>query len=1032
MVRLILLCAAVFVFNNRPQAQPGVEHFGVSDGLPQGFVTCIAQDREGFIWLGSSLCGMSRFDGQRFKQFISDPYEPNSLSENYVNDIADVGEYLFVGTMWQGANLFHKKTNRFIHLPFSRKSVMPPADPLAAPVLLDFLPSPMPQLYGQDKDGSLWIFCFEHPESRFWLCRMLTPPGFWERLPLANQQEQADLLRQLRFECWAKGEKTIMGFFQDSRKPFQLEGDRLLTFDGKGWQATSLPDGLGGTLADVVTATNLPGGTHLWRTFNNKLWKSYNNGSSWELLGTTPLNKTPALVSEHFAWVCSTPQLDIYPVESLGKDWSNPLWSLPVQDPRWIHLLDKSGNFWYATGVEGVTKFSPHTARFQTRMTDGRFFHPFFIGRQGVLTYTKDGHGFGIEGEPAALATKISDLVNHRELGPAHFKTDAKGRIWAGGATKLTRVDSETGEVCSYAFEDRLTVPNQFFIDENGDAWLTLRGILWQVSANGETLKAFTFKDLGLDELPVYSLAKTADGSLWLALEKGLLRVQPEGATPAGNITYHFGRQRFSKTALAAQPARQALLFKPKTHLYQTEPANRNSLRNNFVASLLNDPGNPDLLWIGTKGGGLNRFNWKTGAFTHLTTAEGLPDNVIYAVLSGGDGRLWLSSNKGLIRYDPKTGDIKSFRKGDGLQDDEFNTLAYGKSADGRLWFGGVKGMNVFDPKAITDNPNKPSVFITGLKINDLQVEAGDETGVLTQAAEFTESITLPFAMNSLTLEFAALEFTAPTKNRYRYWLEGFEEENAHEGYEPSANYIGLPPGKYTFIVYGSNNDGIWSDEPARLRIRVLPPWYRTGWAYLFYAAVLAGLIYWAIRHHRLEKTAAAALHQLEINKVKLEEFAKLLLEKSRLQEELQSKEHSSRELFEPAEQQMDSLDLAEETAEDATESAAANGHREQRFDLAETGELHRMQILTKDDWTRFQSIFENAYPGYLRKLEKSLPNLTAAEIRLVLLTKIGLGRKEIASMLGISPESVKKTSQRLRKKLSQQGFALEELFQEQ
>lgn len=203
--------------------------------------------------------------------------------------------------------------------------------------------------------------------------------------------------------------------------------------------------------------------------------------------------------------------------------------------------------------------------------------------------------------------------------------------------------------------------------------------------------------------------------------------------------------------------------------------------------------------WIGTKGGGLNRLDTRSMQFTHLTTREGLPNDVIYGILSDDRNRLWMSSNKGLICYTPSTGAIKNYTKEDGLQDNEFNTWAYGKGPDGALLFGGVNGLTVFQPSQLLEDTLAPLTKITGLHLNDRDISWKDSTGILDLGIEYTSEITVPFSRNNLTLEFVALNFTSPDKNRFRYYLEGAENEWEHESSDHTASYLNLAPGNMFF-----------------------------------------------------------------------------------------------------------------------------------------------------------------------------------------------------------------------------------------
>ncbi|MEL6803949.1 MAG: histidine kinase dimerization/phospho-acceptor domain-containing protein, partial [Bacteroidota bacterium] len=298
--------------------------------------------------------------------------------------------------------------------------------------------------------------------------------------------------------------------------------------------------------------------------------------------------------------------------------------------------------------------------------------------------------------------------------------------------------------------------------------------------------------------------------------------------------------------------------------------------QNDICGSLLVDSEDQNILWIATKGRGLARLDSRTMEMEYLTTNDGLPNNVIYAVLNDEAGNLWLSSNKGIIAYTPETGRIRNFTAADGMQSDEFNTIAYGKAPDGTLFFGGINGLNAFRPEELTDNPIQPGVRITQLAINNEIIDSGDSTYLLGQAIEYTQEISLGYSQNNISLTFAALEFTAPSKNTFSYYLEGAEEAWTHTTIDNRASYLNLDPGKYTFRVKAANGDLVWGDQIAILHITIMPPWYRSTWAYLLYG-LLIGLGFWwflKLQRNRIQLKYSLESEQKEAERLKeLESF---------------------------------------------------------------------------------------------------------------------------------------------------------------
>ncbi len=296
------------------------------------------------------------------------------------------------------------------------------------------------------------------------------------------------------------------------------------------------------------------------------------------------------------------------------------------------------------------------------------------------------------------------------------------------------------------------------------------------------------------------------------------------------------------------------------------------------MSCFLDDPLAPDkYLWISTKGGGLNRLDKTTGNFFHLTSKDGLPDDVVYGILSDDAGNIWGSTNKGIFclsavkNKDSINFVFHNFTKANGLQDDEFNTGSFAKLPNGNLAFGGVKGINIFDPKEILVPGFMPNVFITDILINNQPIAPGDNTSVLQNTIEQSKEITLTHLQDILTLEFSSLDLTASAQNKYRYQLVGVDKDWVESGTRRTATYLHLPAGKYIFKVQGSNSQGIWSDKIAELQITVLPPWWRSWWAYLIYIVLLGFGIraYFKFSVNRAKLKSQLNFEQLEAKRVK-------------------------------------------------------------------------------------------------------------------------------------------------------------------
>ena len=262
-------------------------------------------------------------------------------------------------------------------------------------------------------------------------------------------------------------------------------------------------------------------------------------------------------------------------------------------------------------------------------------------------------------------------------------------------------------------------------------------------------------------------------------------------------------------------------------------------------------------LWIGTVKG-IYLLDSNRNVRQYFNEANGmLANQFVYGLLRDNDGNMWFSHNKGLSVYLVKEKKFRHYFKEDGLQSSEFNTNSYFKSEDGMLFFGGINGVNAFYPHDIQDNPVIPEVRITTIKLFDEPLK--------TKSAYWNiHELTLPYTDNSLSFEFAALEFTNPRKNEYAYMMEDLDKDWIKAGDKRFARYAAIPPGNYTFKVKASNNDGLWQENPTCISITIVPPYWQQWWfrilAILFFVFCIAGIIIWIQRQRHRKQIRAMEL----------------------------------------------------------------------------------------------------------------------------------------------------------------------------
>lgn len=281
------------------------------------------------------------------------------------------------------------------------------------------------------------------------------------------------------------------------------------------------------------------------------------------------------------------------------------------------------------------------------------------------------------------------------------------------------------------------------------------------------------------------------------------------------------------------------------------EHADRNSKNGNIPFDLTDicvDPVHPTRLWIGSMGGGLVLWDVDKGLQRIFTTADGLPNNTVYCIVADRSGKLWLSTNKGICRFDPGTYDVHSFEKLDGLPGNEFNRSHQFSFPDGRIAFGGVDGYVIFQPADFREREDSLplSIQITDIAVNNQPLSEEIMRG---QSLSSLTGFSLPYNKNSISISFAALQFNEPQKIKYRYRLKGVSSDWVEAGYNNTAHYTQLSPGDYQLEINATNLGGRWSSAVRTLRIRVLPPLWRTWWAYCIYGLLAVGCIAWYLRY---------------------------------------------------------------------------------------------------------------------------------------------------------------------------------------
>ncbi|RJP46583.1 MAG: GAF domain-containing protein, partial [Anaerolineaceae bacterium] len=448
---------------------------------------------------------------------------------------------------------------------------------------------------------------------------------------------------------------------------------------------------------------------------------------------------------------------------------------------------------------------------------------------------------------------------------PIFVETD--GIVWIGTlGTGLNRLNPVTGRFTHYRYDpnnpDGLSSDDVYSIlmDRNGYLWVGTSRALDRFDPRTGRFTHYRpaskeDSEISISALPVYVIYEDAAGALWFGTSDGLDQFEPLTETfihyrpnPTENTNQVIALAADSRGRLWIGTFSGGLYrFNQRSEgfiSYLNDPLDPKSLANNLVFSIYEDRrGN---LWFGT-GGGLDLYDSTTDTFTHITDKNGLPNNVIYGILEDDAGDLWLSTNNGLSRFDPVKNEFRNFVVSDGLQGNEFNLSAYAYSSSrGEMYFGGSNGFNAFRPLNIADSAYDPPIYLTSLSQEGKPIE-------LEEQIQYARNITLTWPQNQIEFEFAALDYSQPTRNKYAYMLENFDSGWNYIGMRRNGRYTNLPGGAYTLLLNSTNSDGVWSGSPLRIQVTVIPPFWQTTW---FRILLGLGLVAAVLGGYRLRLTS--------------------------------------------------------------------------------------------------------------------------------------------------------------------------------
>lgn len=773
------------------------DRLGTEDGLSQGIVTAFAQDRRGFMWIGTQE-GLNRFDGFQFQSFYHIADDRDSLSHDSIWALFfDSSDRFWVGTD-AGLNLFDEISQSF------------------KLVQLDAAAISQPEVYAiiEDPNKNIWV------GTSVGLFRLeahgLVPIKINgdSRLPQGGIRSLAVSLGSL-----------LIGSELNGLYSLDLETERVsrLLLDSEG---SPIVDDL--HIHDLVVDRN----NNVWiGTFNGGLTRlelstgravKFSPGSL--AIGSLASNRVRSILEDERGeiWIGTDSGLHLW----LAESESFTTYEVDLTDPRSISdnsvvdiFQDEGGVIWVGT-FSGINKWNARTELFPyfKRSADSNE----KVSGDNVTSFADDGNNDVWIGTLSGLMhwdseTAVAENYSAERVGLSDRRVMAlhksQGKLWVGtmaGGVNLIDGDRVTAVYRNEPRPDSISsnAITKIYEDSAGQIWVATYGGGVNLHLGDGSFKRFPILNLPdgqFSDLRCLDIMEDPDGNIWIATDGGGVVILDPTTGRTELLSHNVGLEN----SIAS---------------------------NNNLSLLLTSKG----MWIGSVDGGLSFYDF-AGNILRFTKKDGLASDSVYGLLEDDSGKIWISGGKGLSVFNPSTLSFGKFDSSHGLQSSDFNSGAYARLLDGSFVFGGNNGFNAFYPQRIKLNEYIPPVHITTFKLFNEKVGFGKSLNELDQ-------IDLDHDDSVIGFEFAALDYTAPRKNKYRYMLEGFDRGWVDHDGDREATYTNLDAGAYVFRVQGSNNDGVWNEDGASLPLIVHPaPWF-TWWAYCVYAVLAAAGLFMLLK----------------------------------------------------------------------------------------------------------------------------------------------------------------------------------------
>ncbi|WP_338769087.1 ATP-binding protein [Bernardetia sp. ABR2-2B] len=808
------------------------QHLTTEDGLSNNFVTAIIQDQKGFIWIGTQE-GLNKYDGYSFKVYKSNSEKKYHLGSNRITFLAEdrTNDAVWVGTS-TGLSKLHTDRDTIENISFFDKKNI--------------------NYIYQENQVTTWVATNEgifKKENDKWIDFSLN----LETLEVGQNytfigKRVINGVQKYVLVKTILDDPVISTLYWKEKNTDKwqtiLETNYNLQYiekNGKIWTSYK-KDHLEIGYIDTYNSSIKTDSIYFDKSKNAKMNSPFlafedkpkdntiNDVWFFDTRGLALIDLNTKEFRHWYYWKYFAETMDQYTVETIFRDASQNYWLCTQGSGAFIfadYTINNFRTYKYRKGFENSLSNPSTRAIYQNPKTKTTWI--------GTYSYKNDIDIF------------VGDSIKKRLFidGYAHLiKEDSnhKNILWFATSSGIRKIDKEKFEVLETYRMDKNLLQDILPLNDS-TLWVAGNDHLYHFNP---TIKKFTSYP-HLEKISF--LQKDNQNQIWVGSKRN-------------GIGFLADSKNFN------------LQTANTTEIIYYNPNEKKESQRCYVKHIWESEIEKNIFWIASTTGFYKFDSEKRTFLAHYTKKDGLPNDVVYAILEDEEGNLWGSTNHGIFKFNPKTKTFTNFDKQDGLQDNEFNTFSYFKSEEGELFFGGIGGVNAFSPKDMKKNEFVPPVHLTGFE------KLGKKANLQENISDIKE-ISLPLEESKmLTFHFAALSFYQSNKNKYAYKLEPLQNEWTSLGTKNELTLTNLSAGNYTLHIKGSNNHGVWSKEEITLNIKIIPPFYQTFWFQFLVIALLLIGIYFYYRY----KVRESKLKSIKLEKQVKERTNEILIQKEELQ----------------------------------------------------------------------------------------------------------------------------------------------------